>query len=562
MTEIEKGGELIALMSSVRPARPPKPRFPSRKEGGEGMGVFICRCGGAVEGRVDVEALASSISELDPVQACEVLDYSCSKQGRERIKQVIRDHSLDRFVVAGCSPKVIEQVFRTTAAEVSLNPFMVEVANIREQCSMVHRDCQGKAETLVRGAVAKCALLVPAPVRVSPLASRKVLVVGDGLSALVAASEVERQGYQVVLLSPGGLSTRPLSHQGLPVDYTESLLHGLEMSDRAEVIERARMRRFYGHPGDFSLELEGRTIECGAVILALEAERLRREFLDQRVVDQTSLEEMKGPSELPGRIVMISGAEDQGICGRGCHVQMVENAAHIKERNPRTRVTVIARDVVTMGMCELDYRRAQECGVDFIRFQEEPEISFGEQVEVSVVDANLGERLSLQADLVVLDDRLGPGIVDTIARMFQVPLDESGFLQRTQVKLKPTASIREGVFLCGSSVVPGTDLEAIQEARAAASRAVSLVSAPTRTVGGEVAEVEAEKCSACLTCIRSCPYSAPYIGETGKAEIDIDTCQGCGICVGICPSKAIQLYCFTDSQIDALSKVLSREVGE
>ena len=556
---MQKGDELIALMSSVRQARAPGKRPPRWEERcTERMGVFICRCGGAVEGKVDIDSLYRYAISLPGVTMVEVLDFSCSAGGRERIKQRIRESDLDRFVVAGCSPKLVEDMFGMTAMEASISPFMFEIANLREQCAMVHgkEAASEKAKVLLQAAVAKCALLYPPPFSFEEIHSRTVLIVGNGLSAVLAASGVVDQGGKAVLMltvSPQELSARGESAS----QAMEPALRKVVNSPMVRVIPEARLESFHGGPGDFQALLDTTDghdlVECGAVILAMEVEEER--INAEGVIGLSELEEMLSRGErVPRSLVFVSS--DSGR-DRSWQMRAIEAALRIKRLQRESEVTLVLKEVLAFGLCEIEYIKAQSLGVRFVRTNAQPLIA-GRHVRVN--DLNLGAEIILPADLVVVGQEALPAGTRELSKKLETPIDEKGFFRGSQVKLKPVASIREGVFLCGSATGPKLFSEAVLEASSAASRAMALVSAPYMERGGVVAEIEAEKCSACLTCLRSCPFNAPYIGDSGKAVIDTIRCQGCGICVGICPSKAIQMHCYTDSQLDAQSEALCREV--
>jgi len=549
---MEKGDELIALMSSTRQARPLR-NVPLSWEDKctNRIGLFICRCGGAIDGKVDLGILEKHAASLPEVTVVEILDFCCSLNGRERIKHAIRENDLDRFVIAGCSPGIIEDVFRRTAMEARLNPYMLEIANIREQCAMVHEGYAAteKALGLIDAAVAKCALLYPPPVSHIGVRSRRILVVGNGLTALLAADRIVDQGFGVILV----LTEETENFTG---DLFGKAMEKIHDSKLVQVIQGARIEDFQGIPGDFKALISTsdgyELVECGAAIVAMDGVIAEEE--PGSGITLAALERMiSGGGEIPPSVVIViyDDCTDASV-----HVRAVEAALKIRKLREDSEVTVVMKDLIAPGYRELDYKKAQETGVRFIRTDGQPEIGEG---RVKVHDLCLGMKIDLSADLVVIAGRGTPPEMSAISRVFEIPLDDKGFLRGAHVKLKPVASLRKGVFLCGTAV--NGSLSEIQiQASAAASRATALLSWPLIEVGGAVAEVEADRCSTCLTCVRTCPFNAPYIGEAGKAEIDISKCQGCGICTGICPSKAIHLNCYTDDQIAAQSQALCREV--
>ena len=173
------------------------------KNGGVRIGVYVCHCGSNIGATVDCEAVADYARTLTGVVYAAHQGYTCSEPGQAQIKQDIREHGLERVVVASCSPRLHEPTFRKCVSEAGLNPYLMEMANIREQCSWVHgSDPQGatrKAKDLVRSAVARARLLegrteFQVPVR------RATLVIGGGVSGIQAALDLADAGYPVVLL--------------------------------------------------------------------------------------------------------------------------------------------------------------------------------------------------------------------------------------------------------------------------------------------------------------------------------------------------------------------------
>jgi heterodisulfide reductase subunit A-like polyferredoxin len=556
--------ELVTMSSSGRSARVRSARSKKEKEPTGRMGVFLCHCGGSVQGRLDIESIEKRTSSLASVEKCQTLNFSCSREGQESISRTIIEAGLDRFVVAGCSPKVVEDHFRAIAMGAGINPYMVEIANIREQCSLVHGydEATVKAAKLVEAAVAKCSLLVPAPYERARAPSKEILVYGNGMSAIVATDELISEGIRIHLISPFPLERLTFNYHGINPFRLEDMRNKILESRLVNIHPQASVEAFQGSPGEFRALIKSpegmEEISFGAAIIAWEANEEPPSIVNGYVlITQGDLETSLDRGVIPERTIMITLDEGKKpSSGRITHKEAIQNALKIKEAMPEAEVTIIARDVLAFGFLELDYIKAQAAGVRFIRTDDQPLVDPGRPGKVTVDDMYLGDKISLEADVVVVNTVTRPLSTPRIAEVFGTPVDQEGFFIPTQVKLKPAASIREGVFLCGSGISNKLPSEVVLEARSAASRAVAMLSNWIQR-GGEVADIDPEKCSACLTCVRSCPYTAPFIGESGKAEVDVPKCQGCGICVAVCPSKAIQLFCFTDDQLSSQTKVLA-----
>ncbi len=165
-------------------------------------GVFVCHCGSNIAGAIDVEYLAEKARSLPGVRFACTYKYMCSEQGQQMIKESIKEHELDRIVIAACSPRMHEVTFRKMLKGTDINPYMLEIANIREQCAWVHSDrteATEKALDLVRMAVAKVQKNKPLFSTAMPI-TRKALVIGAGIAGIQAALDIADAGYEVTLL--------------------------------------------------------------------------------------------------------------------------------------------------------------------------------------------------------------------------------------------------------------------------------------------------------------------------------------------------------------------------
>ncbi|PIU54801.1 MAG: 4Fe-4S ferredoxin, partial [Chloroflexi bacterium CG07_land_8_20_14_0_80_51_10] len=263
-------------------------------------------------------------------------------------------------------------------------------------------------------------------------------------------------------------------------------------------------------------------------------------------------------------VVMIqcvgSREGDHMYCSRVCCSQAIKNAIKLKDANPETEVYILYRDIRTYGMKELKYREARDKGVTFIRYDVErkPEVTDENgKLRVKVFDSVLGTDILLDADRLILSAGVRPQPdAEEFSSKLKLPLTQDGFYMEAHMKLRPLDFVNEGMYLCGLAHAPKFISESISQARGAVSRAVTILSQPHLMVGGVISVVDQDKCVACLTCVRSCPFSVPQIGESGAAEIEPAACQGCGICASVCPRKAISLLNYKDAQIVAKSAVL------
>lgn len=575
-------GQAAALLAAARGSLTRVPEFPPEREvAGEPprIGVFVCHCGINISGVVEVAQVAEYARSLPGVVYAEDSLFMCSGETLNRIREIIRRENLNRVVVAACSPRTHEPLFQESLRAAGLNKYLFHLANIRNQDSWVHmREPQAataKAMDLVRMAVARVARQTPLKESPAPL-TRQALVVGGGLAGLSAALTLADAGVPVVVVerSPrlGGLIPRyRTTLEGQALDpYLQDLIRRVREHPRLRVFLSARLDRFQGQAGNFSVQVifpgGSEEIPFGAAILATGAEPYEpteyRHGEDPRVLTQLRLGELL--ADEPGllgeapTVVMIQcvGAREPAhpSCSRICCSEAVKNALALKRLSPRARVYILYRDIRTFGFREVYYRQAREAGVRFLRFTpaNPPQVrAAGDSLEITVWDANLNEPVSLQAHWLVLSAALRPhpGAREA-AQLFKLPCDNEGFFMEAHQKLRPLEFASPGFFLCGLAHGPKFPEEIIAQAQGAASRALALLAQESRSVGGPVARVITSRCAECLTCVRVCPYQVPEIDvRRGKAHIDPARCQGCGICPAECPYKAITFLHATDDQI-------------
>ena len=562
---------------------------PERDIGGEEprVGVFVCRCGSNIARVVDVPGVAEYASTLPHVVHAEENLYTCSTDTQNKIINAIKEKGLNRVVVASCSPRTHEPLFQDTIREGCLNKFLFDMANVRDQCSWVHAthmpEATDKAKDLVRMAVARVATLEPLHEHTAEV-KRRGLVIGGGLSGMTAALEMTGQGYETVLVERekqlgGNLWRIRYTADGAdPQKLLVSLIGKVEKESKLTIYKGAEVKRVSGYLGNYTTEIvteSGETVEVehGVVILATGGSEYKpTEYLygkSDRVLTQLELEEKIAGDGARAKklnsVVMIqcvgSREEEHMYCSRICCTQAVNNALKLKELNPDTEVYVLYRDIRTYGMNELLYRQAREKGVTFIRYDVDRKPEVGEEggkLRVSVYDEVLGAEIQLEPDLLVLSAAVRPQAdAEEFASKLKLPLTQDKFYMEAHMKLRPLDFVNEGMYLCGLAHSPKFISESIVQARGAVSRAMTILSKPYLMVGGIVSVVDEDRCVACLTCVRSCPFDVPKINEEGVAYIEAAACQGCGICASLCPRKAIKLQHYKDEQVTAKTAVLA-----
>ena len=552
------------------------------------IGVFVCHCGVNIGGIVNVPEVVEYAKTLPGVVYAEDNLYTCSQDTQERIKKIIREHKLNRVVVASCTPRTHEPLFRETLREAGLNPYLFEMANIRDQCSWVHmhepEKATEKAKELVRSAVAKARLLRPLKkptIPVTPVA----LVIGGGLSGMTAALELAKQGFEVHIIEREPELGGHLRHifytlEGEdPQELLKRMVKEVRSHPLIHVHTNAEVVDVAGYVGNFETTIRenGResTIRHGVIIVATGADLLKPygEYLygeDPRVLTQQELEEMLAKGEFKARrVVMIqcvgSRTPERPYCSRICCAQAVKNALKIKEVSPNTEVLVLFRDLRTYGFRELYYKEAREKGVIFARYEpaRKPEVvSKGDRLLVRFYDPVVRAKVDLEADLVVLSTAIipRPDAAD-LAKKLKVPLSQDGFFLEAHMKLRPLDFASDGIFLCGLAHYPKFIDECIAQACGAAARAATILSKPYIEVEAAIAVVDEARCRGCGRCEDVCEYGAIKVVEReGRlvAEVNEALCKGCGACSVRCPTGAVRIQHFRPEQILAQVVAVAR----
>lgn len=547
------------------------------------IGVFVCDCGENIGGVINAHDIADYAASLPSVVVSEMVGHGCSRESLNRIQEAIGQNKLNRVVIGGCSPRTHETLFQDILRRAGLNPYLVEMANIRDQNTWVHMDQPGvstdKAKDLIRMAVSSAALSHPLMDHVLPM-NRDVLVVGGGIAGMNAALCLADQGLKVYLVERsrelGGVSKalrKTLDGDDIGA-YVRDLIARTTAHELIQVLPQAVIVDHTGMPGMFRTGVQVgprmfyRQIRHGVTILATGAlpHRPRQYLLDEHGAVLTQLDLEGVLEDQPERvrdwqqIVMIqcvgSRTPENPNCSRVCCQAAVKNALRILDVNPEAHVTVLYRDMRTYGFQEDYYRKARERGVTFVQYRREagPRVAaHGERISVTYDEPILEREIQVSADAVALSTGLiaDEEATEDLGMIFHLPRTSDGYFLEDHVKLRPLDLQVQGFFVAGTAHGPKNIRETIAQAQAAAGRAQTLLAKEQINLGAAVAKVDATRCAACLICVRACPFGIPFINADGCSEIDPSRCQGCGICAADCPAKAIQLMRYEDDQIMA-----------
>ena len=549
------------------------------------IGVFVCHCGANIGRIVNVPTLVEYALTLPNVVYAQEQLFSCATNSAKQISEIVKEKGLNRVVVAACSPRTLEPLFRDTVREAGINQYFFEMANIREHCSWVHskekEEATRKAKDIVRMSVARACLLEPLAEFDLPV-NKTALVVGGGIAGMTCALSIANQGHEVYLVERdtelGGIA-RKLHYtlEGLDVHaYLRDLIRKVYQNPSVHVYTAAKIMQATGYVGNFVTRVKSERglseIKHGAAVIAIGADVYTpAEYLygeDDRVMTQLELEEKiaKGEERVINsqNLVMIQCVgcrqEDRNYCARICCSQSIKNALKLKEINPEMDIYILFRDMRTYGFREDYYREASNKDVKFIRYEphDKPQVEAvevdGQRIlRVTVTDPVLGQRLAIDADSLALAAAVIPSAgAREVAGLFKVTLSPDGFFKEAHVKLRPVEFGTDGVYLCGTAHYPKFIQETINQAYGAAGRVLTLLSRDTVTASGAVCEVDENKCISCGACITVCSYGAIEFNDTPqgrKAWVNPILCKGDGLCNSKCPTGAVSLKHCTDEEV-------------
>jgi heterodisulfide reductase subunit A len=553
------------------------------------IGVYICHCGVNIAATVDVEQVAEFAATLPGVVVARNYLYMCSDPGQALIQQDIGERGLNGVVVASCSPRMHEPTFRAAAQQAGLNPYLVEMANIREQCSWVHREREQateKAKALVASVVAKTA-------RLEPLEEREVgvtpgtVVIGGGIAGMMAALDIADTGFPVYLVEKGDhLGGRVVDlNRTFPTlepvaELLEPVIGRVQNHPNITIYLDAQVTGVEGYVGNFEVEVTSRRVDeegvdgelsVGSIIVATGYDvfnpRRKPELgygqyphiitsleMEQRLLDEDLTVDGCSPKSVA--FIQCVGSRDLQVgnpyCSRVCCMYTAKQSRLVRELLPEADVTVFYMDVRTFGKgAEEFYDEARAKGVRYRRGNVSEIIRRGSRVVLLGEDTLLGQPFDLEADLVVLAVGMeARSDVADVSTLLKLPRSSDGFFLELHPKLRPVDTAVDGVFLAGCCQGPKDISDTIAQAKAAASSALIPLIRGTVPVESATAVVDEEWCAGCGMCVEACPFGAPSLDPLwGFSRINAVLCKGCGACATACPSKAIRLQHFTSEQI-------------
>jgi len=556
------------------------------------IGVFVCHCGINIGSVVNVPDVVKYSETLPKVAYSEERTFMCSEDSQVKIKEEMEKRNLNRVIVAACTPRTHEPLFRKTCEEAGLNPYLFEMVNIREHDSWVHTsqaEATQKAKDLIRMAVARAILLEPL-YRLETSVHPAALVIGGGLSGIVAAKALAEKGFKAYLTERHReLGGRLRTSRKIPFEETKpsellaSELEDLKTHGNVEVLTSTRVKEVAGSIGNFDVTLDQdgkeRTVKVGTVIVSTGSEELKSKGLYgyrelDGVVTLSEFEELLHAGKVQdGKevvFVLCAGSrerEGRTYCSATCCAEALDTALTLKKMHPKTSISVLYRDIRLPLMGEEFYREAREQGITFTRYSVEtpPQVSSipgGRELVVDVYDTISMMKLRTAADTIVLATPLVPPESNKdISTALKVPLDTNGFFLEAHPKLRPVDFASDGVYICGTAHSP-MDLErCTSQALGAVSRSLIPLMRGVAIAEPITAEVNPALCIGCANCEAACKYGAVKM-VSGVSEVNPILCKGCGVCAVECPSSAISMHHFRDDQITAMvDEAMRRPAG-
>jgi heterodisulfide reductase subunit A len=552
------------------------------------IGVYVCECGANISEKVDVDRVVAAVSHLKDVAVAEKFKLLCSGEGKEFLKQSIEEHGLTHVVVAACSPKQHEITFMNVLEGAGLNPYLFQMANIREQCAWITPDKEEATEKAIRhvkAAINRVHYNEPLE-RKEMECSPDVLVIGGGIAGIRASKLLatpDRKVYLVEKKSSLGGKVKEFDKLFLNMDSASDMITreitGLLEKENIEVLTDSEVEQILGFLGSFDVkvkkkaegeEAEGREIEfrVGAVVLAtgfdlqdpgglpqygygkFDDVYTSLDFERMSAAGEVSLKSGKPPQSVA--IIHCVGREEKGYCSNVCCLYSIKFARQLKTKLPQAKVSQFYSDLSIPGKSyQKFYEETRGMGVDFIRAKSTEVAQDGKGMTIKY-ETEAGTKSNLSVDMVILSPAMEPASdAHKLVEMLNIPPGKAGFFAEEHEKLAPVSTPVEGVFSVGCAQGPKNIRDSIAQAEAAAGRILSaLVSGRKLELEVKTSTISEIFCTGCKTCIDVCPYGAIGFDEARRISVVNEVlCHGCGNCAAACPSGAAVLKHFTFPQI-------------
>ena len=551
------------------------------------IGIYVCWCGTNIAKMVDVESVAEEMKKIHNVVVSKNYKYMCSDPGQDLIINDIKEHNLNRIVVSACSPRIHELTFRNTLKKAGLNPYMVQMANIREHVSWVHISktaSTDKARALVAAAISRINHHEPLEERTVDI-DPATLVIGGGISGISSALEIADAGKKVYLVEKSVKLGGHTAEIDLTYPYLDSakqlidpMIERVENNENIDLFLETEVEEITGYIGNFETTLtpkngeEPKKVTFGNIIVAIGLKTYDPTPLSNygygklpNVITSAEFEKrlksgkiVKKDGTVPKKVAIIhcvgSRNEDyHEYCSRICCTVALKYANQIRSALPKASIYELIADMRSMSKgCEELYTITSRKKVAFTMFDQVdgmPEILEADakddcEMIIRVDETRARKTLEIPADLVILMVALeAREKAKEVSHTVGVSLDGNQMFIEKHPKLDPVATTTGGVYIVGGCASPKDIPDSISQARAASARILGTIAKGTATVASTTAYVNEMLCCGCTMCVSICPYVAiSFDEERNKSVINEVLCQGCGTCVALCRPKAINIH--------------------
>ncbi len=548
------------------------------------IGVFICECGPNIAEKIDIDEVIKAISPLNDVGVVQRYKLLCSEEGKKYLVEQIKKQNITHLVCAACSPRDHLSTFMDVCETAGINPYLFQLANIREQCAWITNDkieATDKAIRLTKAAIAR--VRIQAPLEQKHITSNPdVLVIGGGITGIETALQLADSTRNVYIVEKteklGGLLThfeKLYPDMRSSSSFIKEKLEAMHNHKNITVFLNTEIEDILGFFGNFQTTLRDQTseqsktnLDVGAIVFATGSTLFDPSAFPQygyskfdNVVTSLEFEQMNLKNNIhlkngkvPKSIAIVHcvGRNQKGYCSQVCCLYSLKFSRYIKDKLPDSTVTHYYRDLCIPGKANQQFfKQTQQAKGDMIRAEQISLSKKDEQLIVTYHDAAGGKK-NQSVDMVILSPALqSPPDISRLAAMTRISQDRSGFITEEHEKLKPVSTTTEGVYIAGCAQGPKSISESITQAQAVAGKILSVL-IPGKELEPEVkvAQISESFCIGCKTCIDVCSYGCITFDETKRiAVVNEVICRGCGNCVAACPSGAATLKHFTSDQI-------------
>ena len=548
------------------------------------IGVYICECGPNIAEKIDIDTVIKAITPLDDVVVVEKFKLLCSTEGKEFLGKEITKHKLTHLVVAACSPKEHEKTFMTVCEQASLNPYLFQLANIREQCAWITDDkdeATAKAIRLIKAAIGR--VRYHSPLEKKEIDSNPdVLVIGGGIAGIETALQLASPQRTVYLVEKSASLGGVVQHfekvfdDMMPTkDLLQKKVQAIEQNEHIKVFTESTVDEAIGFFGNFEIKVASTTqqdtfvsFDVGAIVIAIGAALYDLSSLKafgygtiDNVVSSLDFEQMNASGAItlkngrpPTSVALIHcvGRTDVGYCSDVCCLYSLKHARYLKEKVPKASIIHFYSDLCIPGKAHQQfYEDTKSPQVNFLRSHDIKLTKQKDQIRISY-STEQHKQKTTDVDMVILAPAIVPADdATTVAEITGISQGETGFFSEEHEKLNPISTATDGIYIVGCAHGPKNIADSIIQSEAASGKILSAL-IPGRKLEPEVktSTISESLCIGCKTCLEVCSYGAiSYDEKKNISVVNEVICRGCGNCVAACPSGAARIKHFNFNQL-------------